>query len=47
VRPIFYRMAARAARAFTRLRYGTLLVDALDLDRMPRALDRVLAHVRG
>jgi hypothetical protein len=28
------------------VRYGTLLVDALDLDRVPRALDRVLAQVR-
>jgi hypothetical protein len=26
-------------------RYAELLVDALDLDRMPRPLDRVLAHV--
>ena len=30
-----------------KVRYDTLLVDALDLDRVPRALDRVLAHVRG
>jgi len=29
------------------VRYGTLLVDALDPDRVPRALDRVLRHVRG
>ena len=26
-------------------RYAVLLVDALDLDRVPRPLDRVLAHV--
>ena len=26
-------------------RYAELLVDALELDRMPRPLDRVLAHV--
>jgi hypothetical protein len=32
-------------RAGRKVRYGTLLVDALDLDRVPRALDRVLAHV--
>ncbi len=28
-----------------KLRYARLLVDALDLDRVPRPLDRVLAHV--
>jgi hypothetical protein len=28
-------------------RYAVLLVDALDLGRVPRPLDRVLAHVRG
>jgi hypothetical protein len=33
-------------RAGRKVRYGTLLVDALDLDRVPAALDRVLAHVR-
>jgi hypothetical protein len=33
-------------RAGRKVRYGTLLVDALDLDRVPRALDAVLAHVR-
>ena len=33
-------------RAGRKVRYGTLLVDALDLDRVPRPLDRVLAHVR-
>ena len=27
-------------------RYAVLLVDALDLDRVPRPLDRVLAHVQ-
>jgi hypothetical protein len=27
-----------------KLRYGVLIVDALDLDRIPRPLDRVLAH---
>jgi hypothetical protein len=27
-------------------RYAVLLVDALELDRIPRPLDRVLAHVR-
>jgi hypothetical protein len=26
-------------------RYAVLLVEALDLDRVPRPLDRVLAHV--
>jgi hypothetical protein len=34
-------------RAGRKVRYGTLLVDALELDRVPRALDAVLAHVRG
>jgi len=34
-------------RAGRKVRYGTLLVDALDLDRVPGALDGVLAHVRG
>jgi hypothetical protein len=29
------------------VRYGALLVDALELDRVPHALDRALAHVRG
>ena len=33
-------------RAGRKVRYGTLLVDALDLDRVPPALDAVLAHVR-
>jgi hypothetical protein len=28
-----------------KVRYGRLLVDALDLTRVPRPLDRVLAHV--
>ena len=28
-----------------KIRYGALLVEALDLDRMPRPLDAVLAHV--
>lgn len=28
-----------------KIRYGRLLVDALDLDRVPRPLDGVLAHV--
>lgn len=28
-----------------KIRYATLLVEALDLDRVPRALDGVLAHV--
>ena len=27
-----------------KIRYGTLLVDALELDRVPRPLDAVLAH---
>jgi hypothetical protein len=30
-----------------KIRYATLLVDALDLTRVPRPLDRVLAHVRS
>jgi hypothetical protein len=34
-------------RAGRKVRYGTLLVDALDLARVPRALDLVLAHVRA
>ena len=29
------------------LGYGTLLVDALELDRVPRALDLALARVQG
>lgn len=36
-------MGTRAGR---KIRYGALLVDALDLDRVPRPLDRLLAHVR-
>jgi uncharacterized protein (DUF2384 family) len=28
-----------------KIRYARLLVDALDLDQVPRPLDRVLAHV--
>ena len=28
-----------------KIRYAPLLVDALDLDRVPRPLDGVLAHV--
>ena len=35
-------MGTRSGR---KIRYGTLLVDALDPDGVPRPLDRVLAHV--
>ena len=34
-------------RAGRKVRYGTLLVDALDLDRVPRALDLTLRHALG
>lgn len=34
-------------RSGRKVRYGALLVDALELDRVPHALDRALAHVRG
>lgn len=37
-------MGTRSGR---KIRYGHLLVDALDLSRVPRPLDRVLAHVGG
>jgi len=37
-------MGTRSGR---KIRYGALLIDALDLDRVPRPLDKVLAHVRG
>ena len=33
-------------RAGRKIRYGSLLVDALPLDRVPRVLDRVLDHHR-
>jgi len=33
-------------RAGRKIRYGALLVDALDLDRVPCALELVLAHAR-
>lgn len=36
-------MGTRGGR---KIRYGTALVDALDLDRVPRPLEAVLAHVR-
>jgi len=36
-------MGTRSGR---KIRYGSLLVDALDLDRVPRPLDLVLAHAR-
>jgi hypothetical protein len=32
-------------RSGRKIRYGRLLVDALDLSRVPRSLDRALAHV--
>jgi hypothetical protein len=32
-------------RSGRKIRYGRLLVEALDLDRVPRSLDRALAHV--
>ena len=35
-------MGTRAGR---KIRYGRLLVEALDLTNVPRPLDRVLAHV--
>jgi hypothetical protein len=34
-------------RSGRKVRYGALLVEALALDRVPHALDRALAHVRG
>jgi hypothetical protein len=34
-------------RAGRKVRYGTLLVDALDLERVPKALDLTLDHARG
>ncbi len=34
-------------RAGRKVRYGALLVDALELDRVPPALDLALAHVHG
>jgi len=34
-------------RAGRKVRYGALLVDALDLDRVPKALDLALARARG
>jgi len=34
-------------RAGRKVRYGTLLVNALELDRVPPALDLALAHVHG
>jgi hypothetical protein len=34
-------------RAGRKVRYGALLVDALELDRVPPALDLALAHVQG
>jgi hypothetical protein len=34
-------------RAGRKVRYGALLVDALDLDHVPRALDLALAHAHG
>jgi hypothetical protein len=34
-------------RAGRKVRYGALLVNALELDRVPRALDFALAYVRG
>jgi len=34
-------------RAGRKVRYGALLVNALDLDRVPAALDLALAHVRA
>jgi hypothetical protein len=34
-------------RAGRKVRYGSLLTDALDLARVPRALERVIAHVRA
>jgi len=34
-------------RAGRKIRYGSLLVDAIDLSRAPQALDLLLAHARG
>lgn len=34
-------------RSGRKVRYGALLVDALELDRVPQALDLALAHVHG
>jgi hypothetical protein len=35
------------SRSGRKHRYGRLLADAVDLARIPRSLDRVLAHVIG
>jgi hypothetical protein len=37
-------MGTRSGR---KVRYGRLLVEALDLAAVPRPLERVLAHARG
>jgi hypothetical protein len=37
-------MGTRSGR---KIRYGRLLVEALDLAAVPRPLERVLAHARG
>ena len=34
------------AKTLRKFRYATLLVAALDLDRVPKPLERLLAHVR-
>ena len=34
-------------RSGRKIRYGTLLVEALPLDRVPQSLERVLAYARG
>jgi hypothetical protein len=35
------------ARARRKVRYASLLIDAIDLARVPRALELVLAHARA
>lgn len=37
-------MGTRAGR---KIRYGSLLIDAIDLSQVPRALERVIAHARA
>jgi hypothetical protein len=50
-RPVAWRGRAEQPRCFLgtrsgrKIRSGSLLVDALDLDRVPRPLDALLAHV--
>ena len=44
-RPVEHQMRRMLGSSLGKIRYAPIFVEALDLERMPRPLDAVLAHV--